>query len=29
MKEENRSDYTGTKGELEEDGYTACGVCKP
>ncbi len=29
MKEENKEEYTGTKGELITDGYTACGTCKP
>lgn len=29
MKEENKEEYVGTKGELITDGYTACGTCKP
>ena len=29
MKEENRQDYTGTKSELADMGYEACGTCKP
>ena len=29
MKEENKQEYTGTRADLEEEGYTACGTCKP
>lgn len=29
MKEENKQEYTGTKEELESQGYEACGTCKP
>lgn len=29
MKEENKEEYTGTRGELVTDGYTPCGTCKP
>ncbi|MBQ8163537.1 MAG: DNA/RNA non-specific endonuclease [Clostridia bacterium] len=29
MKEENRSDYEGTREALIEQGYTPCGQCKP
>lgn len=29
MKEENKAYYKGTKEELLEDGYEACGTCKP
>lgn len=29
MKEENREEFIGTKNELKELGYTACGSCKP
>ena len=29
MKQSNRQDYTGTRTELEAQGYKACGRCKP
>ena len=29
MKEENREEYEGDKQSLIDDGYTACGTCKP
>ncbi len=29
MKEENKKIYTGTKAELQEEGYEPCGNCKP
>lgn len=29
MNKENRENYTGTKSELEDQGYEACGRCKP
>lgn len=29
MDKNNRKEYTGTKAELEKQGYTACGICKP
>ena len=29
MKEENRADYTGSRQELIDQGYSPCGQCKP
>ena len=29
MNEANKEEYTGAKEDLEADGYTACGTCKP
>ena len=29
MSDANRAEYTGTKEELEIEGYTPCGICKP
>ncbi|MBQ4071929.1 MAG: DNA/RNA non-specific endonuclease [Clostridia bacterium] len=29
MKEENKQEYTGTREDLEAEGYVPCGTCKP